>query len=120
MKKKIIVICMFLLSITGCKATDDKMVDVKDASFRIQVEDVFSITGRGTVVVGVVDKGTIEIGDTVLLVDNQGNKKSEKVVAGIEAFRQLLDKATKGDNIGILLENTKHNEIDRYDYLVIK
>lgn len=120
MKRKILIICLLILSITGCKANNDKTVNLDKVSFKIKVEDIFAIKGRGTVIVGVIDKGTVEIGDTVLLVDNQGNKKSEKGIGGIEAFRQLLDKATKGDAVGILLEDTNHDEIDRYDYLVIR
>ncbi len=79
--------------------------------FLMPVEDVFTITGRGTVATGRVDRGTIKINDTVEIV-GMGSSKST-VVTGVEMFRKLLDEAVAGDNVGLLLRGIQRNEIER-------
>ena len=75
------------------------------------VEDVFSITGRGTVVIGRIERGKIKVGEEIALVGFGSDKKS--VVTGVEMFRKLLDEGRAGDNIGALLRGTKREEIER-------
>jgi elongation factor Tu len=82
-----------------------------DKPFLMPVEDVFSITGRGTVATGRVDRGTIKMGDEVEIVGIKDTRKS--VVTGVEMFRKLLDKAEAGDNIGVLLRGIEKEEIIR-------
>ncbi len=87
-----------------------------DPSFHMIVEDVFSIRGRGTVVTGKIDAGTLRKGDEVLLRRTAGDKRV--VVAGIESFRKTLDRANAGDNVGILLKDVRKEEVQRGDELV--
>jgi len=82
-----------------------------DKPFLMSVEDVFSITGRGTVATGRVERGKLKVGDTVELVGITDTKKS--VATGIEMFRKLLDEAQAGDNIGCLLRGIEKNQIER-------
>lgn len=82
-----------------------------DKPFLMSVEDVFSITGRGTVATGRVERGTIKVGDEVELVGLRESRKS--VVTGVEMFRKLMDKAEAGDNIGTLLRGVDKNDIER-------
>ncbi len=82
-----------------------------DKPFLMPVEDVFSISGRGTVATGRVDRGVINVGDDVEIV---GIRETAKTVAtGVEMFRKLLDQGQAGDNVGILLRGTKKDEIER-------
>ena len=83
-----------------------------DKPFLMPVEDVFSITGRGTVATGRVERGTVKVQDTVEIVGLSEEKKST-VVTGVEMFRKLLDQAMAGDNIGALLRGIQRNEIER-------
>ncbi len=83
-----------------------------DMPFLMPVEDVFSITGRGTVATGRVERGTVKMSDTVEIVGLTTEKRST-VVTGIEMFRKLLDLAQAGDNIGLLLRGIQKNEIER-------
>ena len=76
------------------------------------VEDVFSITGRGTVATGRVERGTVKVSDTVEIVGLMDEARSV-VVTGVEMFRKLLDQAEAGDNIGVLLRGVQRNEIER-------
>jgi elongation factor Tu len=77
----------------------------------MSVEDVFSITGRGTVATGRVEKGKVKVGDALEIV---GIKDTQKTVAtGIEMFRKLLDEAQAGDNIGVLLRGIEKNQVER-------
>jgi elongation factor Tu len=76
------------------------------------VEDVFTITGRGTVATGRVERGTVKVGDEVQLVGLKDEIK-KTVVTGVEMFRKLLDEAVAGDNIGVLLRGIDRNEIER-------
>jgi elongation factor Tu len=75
------------------------------------VEDVFSISGRGTVATGRVERGVIKVGDEVEIVGLRPTQKT--VVTGVEMFRKLLDQGEAGDNIGALLRGTKREEIER-------
>ncbi len=83
-----------------------------DAPFLMPVEDVFSITGRGTVATGRVERGTLKMSDEVEIV-GLTDEKRKVVVTGIEMFRKLLDSAEAGDNIGALLRGVQRNEIER-------
>ncbi|MEF2969057.1 elongation factor Tu [Paenibacillus sp. M1] len=83
-----------------------------DKPFLMPVEDVFSITGRGTVATGRVERGTVKVGDEIEIVGiREETKKS--VVTGVEMFRKLLDSAEAGDNIGALLRGVDRKEIER-------
>ncbi|GBF41413.1 elongation factor Tu [Leptospira sp. WS39.C2] len=84
---------------------------VVDKPFLMPVEDVFSITGRGTVATGRVEQGVLKINDEIEIVGIRDTSKS--VVTGIEMFRKLLDQAEAGDNIGALLRGTKKEDIER-------
>ena len=83
-----------------------------DLPFLMPVEDVFSITGRGTVATGRVERGTVKVGDTIEIVGLSDESKTT-VVTGVEMFRKLLDQAEAGDNIGVLLRGVQKNEIER-------
>ena len=83
----------------------------KDKPFLMPVEDVFSITGRGTVATGRIERGTIKVGEEIALVGFGSDKKS--VVTGVEMFRKLLDSGEAGDNVGLLLRGIDKNEIER-------
>ncbi|MDQ4028657.1 MAG: elongation factor Tu [Actinomycetota bacterium] len=83
-----------------------------DKPFLMPIEDVFTITGRGTVVTGRVEQGTLKLGDEIEIVGIEP-KTSKTVVTGIEMFRKMLDEARAGDNAGILLRGTKKDEVQR-------
>ncbi|MGN1409686.1 MAG: elongation factor Tu, partial [Eubacteriales bacterium] len=83
-----------------------------DQPFLMPVEDVFSITGRGTVATGRVERGTVKMSDTVEIVGLSEEKKST-VITGIEMFRKLLDSAEAGDNVGLLLRGIDKKAIER-------
>ena len=83
-----------------------------DKPFLMPVEDIFSITGRGTVATGRVERGTVKVGDTVEIV-GLTNEKRSVVVTGVEMFKKQLDQAEAGDNIGALLRGVQRNEIER-------
>ena len=82
-----------------------------DKPFQMPIEDVMSITGRGTVVTGKVERGVIHVGDDVEIVGLRDTQKS--VVTGVEMFRRLLDEGRAGDNIGALLRGTKKEDVER-------
>jgi elongation factor Tu len=82
-----------------------------DKPFLMPIEDVFSITGRGTVVTGKVEQGRIKVGDEVEIVGLRPTQKT--VCTGVEMFRKLLDEGVAGDNIGVLLRGTKKDEVER-------
>ncbi len=84
----------------------------KDKPFMMPVEDVFSITGRGTVATGRVERGQLNVGDTVEILGIEEEKKST-TVTGVEMFRKLLDYAEAGDNIGALLRGVAREDIQR-------
>ena len=83
----------------------------KDRPFLMPIEDVFSISGRGTVVTGRVERGVIKVGDEVEIVGLKDTMKT--IVTGVEMFRKLLDSGEAGDNIGALLRGTKREEVER-------
>ena len=82
-----------------------------DGAFLMPVEDVFSISGRGTVVTGRVERGIIKVGDEVEIVGIRDTQKT--IVTGVEMFRKLLDQGQAGDNCGILLRGTKRDDVER-------
>ena len=84
---------------------------VIDKPFLLPVEDVFSISGRGTVATGRVDRGIIKVGDDVEIVGIRETQKT--VVTGVEMFRKLLDQGQAGDNVGLLLRGIKRDDIER-------
>ena len=82
-----------------------------DGPFLMPIEDVFSISGRGTVVTGRIDRGIVKVGDEIEIV---GIKETTKTVCtGVEMFRKLLDEGRAGDNVGVLLRGTKREEVER-------
>ncbi len=83
----------------------------KDKPFLMPVEDVFSISGRGTVVTGRVERGVVKVGEEVEIIGLRATTKT--VVTGVEMFRKLLDQGEAGDNIGALLRGTKKEEVER-------
>ena len=88
--------------------TPDRLID---RPFLMPIEDVFSISGRGTVVTGRVEQGVVKVGEEVAIV---GIRETEKTVCtGVEMFRKLLDQGQAGDNIGVLLRGTKRDEVER-------
>jgi len=82
-----------------------------DKSFLMPVEDIFSISGRGTVVTGRVEQGKVKIGDEIEIVGIRETQK--KVVTGVEMFRKLLDAGEAGDNLGLLLRGTERKDVER-------
>ncbi len=96
------------------KALDETIpepVRATDKPFLMPIEDVFSISGRGTVVTGRVDQGVVHTGDEIEIVGIRETAKT--VVTGVEMFRKLLDEGQAGDNIGALLRGTKKDEVER-------
>lgn len=86
-------------------------------NFMFTVQDVFSITGRGTVVTGMVEAGTISVNDKVTIKRKDGTYR-EAVVTGIEMFRKIVNVSSKGDNVGILLKGVERNDVKRGDMLL--
>ena len=82
-----------------------------DHPFLLPIEDIFSISGRGTVVTGRVERGIVKVGDEVEIVGIRPTAKT--VVTGVEMFRKLLDQGQAGDNVGVLLRGTKRDEVER-------
>ncbi len=82
-----------------------------DKPFLLPIEDVFSISGRGTVVTGRVERGIIKVGDEIEIVGIKATQKT--TCTGVEMFRKLLDQGQAGDNVGILLRGTKREEVER-------
>jgi len=96
------------------KAVDDYIPQPdrpKDRPFLMPIEDVFSISGRGTVVTGRVERGIVKVGDEVEIIGLKATQKT--VCTGVEMFRKLLDQGEAGDNIGVLLRGTKREEVER-------
>jgi elongation factor Tu len=83
----------------------------KDQPFLMPVEDVFSISGRGTVVTGRIEKGVVKVGEEVEIVGIRPIQKT--TCTGVEMFRKLLDQGEAGDNVGVLLRGTKREEVER-------
>ena len=83
----------------------------KDQPFLMPIEDVFSISGRGTVVTGRIERGIVNVGEEIEIV---GLKETTKTTCtGVEMFRKLLDQGEAGDNVGVLLRGTKREEVER-------
>jgi elongation factor Tu len=82
-----------------------------DGAFLMPIEDVFSISGRGTVVTGRIERGIVKVGDEVEIVGIRPTTKT--TVTGVEMFRKLLDQGQAGDNVGVLLRGTKRDEVER-------
>ena len=82
-----------------------------DGAFLMPVEDVFSISGRGTVVTGRVERGIVKVGDEIEIVGLKATQKS--TCTGVEMFRKLLDQGQAGDNVGLLLRGTKREDVER-------
>jgi elongation factor Tu len=82
-----------------------------DGAFLMPIEDVFSISGRGTVVTGRIERGIVKVGDEVSIVGIRDTTKT--TVTGVEMFRKLLDQGQAGDNVGVLLRGTKRDEVER-------
>ncbi|SKA93306.1 translation elongation factor TU, partial [Thiothrix eikelboomii] len=82
-----------------------------DGAFLMPVEDVFSISGRGTVVTGRIERGVIKVGETVEIVGIRPTTST--TVTGVEMFRKLLDQGQAGDNVGLLLRGTKRDDVER-------
>jgi elongation factor Tu len=114
-----------LKALEGDKEWGDKIMELMDAvdsfipepvratekPFLMSIEDVMSITGRGTVVTGKVEQGIVKVGDEVEIVGLKDTQKT--VVTGIEMFRKLLDEGRAGDNLGALLRGTKKEDVER-------
>ena len=114
-----------LKALEGDKDWGDKIMELMDAvdtfipepvrstekPFLMSIEDVMSITGRGTVVTGKVEQGVIKVGDEVEIVGLRATQKT--TVTGVEMFRKLLDEGRAGDNLGALLRGTKKEEVER-------
>ena len=83
----------------------------KDKPFQMPVEDVFSISGRGTVVTGRIEQGEVKVGDEIEILGIRETQKS--VCTGVEMFRKILDTGEAGDNVGVLLRGTKREEVER-------
>ena len=82
-----------------------------DGAFLMPIEDVFSISGRGTVVTGRIERGIVKVGDTVEIVGIR--ETTSTTVTGVEMFRKLLDQGQAGDNVGVLLRGTKREDVER-------
>lgn len=85
--------------------------------FRITVQDVFTITGRGTVIVGKVERGMISVGETVTLQRTNGESR-QVAITGIEAFRKMKNTAAEGENVGLLLRGITKSDIGAGDVLM--
>jgi elongation factor Tu len=82
-----------------------------EGAFLMPIEDVFSISGRGTVVTGRIDRGVVKVGDEIEIVGIRPTQKT--ICTGVEMFRKLLDQGQAGDNVGVLLRGTKREEVER-------
>src|ERR1700712_5032423 len=82
-----------------------------DKPFMMPIEDVFSISGRGTVVTGRIERGKVKVGEEIEIVGFKATEK--KIVTGVEMFRKLLDEGTAGDNVGILLRGVEKSDVER-------
>ncbi|MGI9229430.1 MAG: elongation factor Tu [Gammaproteobacteria bacterium] len=88
-----------------------------DQPFLLPIEDVFSISGRGTVVTGRVERGIVKVGDEIEIVGIKDTTKT--ICTGVEMFRKLLDEGQAGDNVGVLLRGTKREEVERGQVLCV-
>ena len=88
-----------------------------DPTFRMTIEDVFGIRGRGTVVTGKIERGTLKVDDEIQ-IERQGATIKRVIVTGIEMSRKVLAQARAGDNVGVLLRGVERTEIQSGDVLV--
>ena len=84
-------------------------------AFRMTVEDVFTVSGRGTVVVGKVEEGTVSVGDEVVICRRSGCQPAR--VDGLERFREVVKSARAGEAVGVLLRKVSHDQVERGDIL---
>src|SRR6202040_539279 len=82
-----------------------------DKPFAMPIEDIFSISGRGTVVTGRIERGKVKVGEEMAIVGFRPTVK--RVITGVEMFRKLLDEGMAGDNVGLLLRGTEKEEVER-------
>ena len=97
---------------TPCDESIPEPVREVDKPFLMPVEDVFSITGRGTVVTGRIERGVINTGETVEIIGIK-EKATKTTVTGVEMFRKILDEGQAGDNVGLLLRGIKREDVER-------
>jgi len=100
----------------GTAAASPPPAAAGDGSFRMTVQDVFSITGRGTVVTGRVESGTVRVGMEVNVV-RDGGVATTTTVTGLEMFRKVLDTATVGDNVGLMLKGLDRAQLHTGDLI---
>jgi len=114
-------------ALNGEEAWEDKIIELMDAvdhyiptptrdtekPFLMPIEDVFSITGRGTVVTGRIERGVVKVGEGVDIIGMQAEGKLASVVTGVEMFRKLLDRGQAGDNVGLLLRGIDKDAVER-------
>lgn len=93
------------------KESSNVSLNIGSYNSMFKVEDVFTITGRGTVVTGKVEKGILKIGDSVNVTDKNGVHKYVCTITGIECFRKLLNSCSEGDSVGLLLKDVQRNQI---------
>ena len=102
-------------SVTDLMAAVDKYIPIPkreiDKPFLMPIEDIFSISGRGTVVTGRIERGKVKVGEEIEIVGFRPTMK--RVVTGVEMFRKLLDEGVAGDNVGLLLRGTEKEEVER-------
>src|ERR1700729_2065973 len=103
--------------LTACDDSIPQPVREVDKPFLMPVEDVFSITGRGTVVTGRVERGVIHTGDEVEIIGIK-EKASKTTVTGVEMFHKILDEGQAGDNAGLLLRGTKREDVERGQVII--
>ena len=90
---------------------------VSGGEFLMEVEDVFTITGRGTIVTGRIERGSVDVGDNIILTSKGGNADKMVTVTGIEQFRKTLMHAVAGENVGILLNGITRADVAKGDVL---
>ncbi|HEY8728149.1 MAG TPA: elongation factor Tu [Acidothermaceae bacterium] len=98
--------------LAACDSHVPEPVREIEKPFLMPIEDVFTITGRGTVVTGRIERGIVKVGETIEIV-GIAEKTSSTTVTGVEMFRKLLDEGRAGDNVGVLLRGTKREEVQR-------
>jgi elongation factor Tu len=98
--------------LNACDANSPQPVREIEKPFLMPIEDVFTITGRGTVVTGRIERGVVKVGETIEIV-GIAEKTASTTVTGVEMFRKLLDEGRAGDNVGVLLRGTKREDVQR-------
>jgi len=98
--------------LAACDSNIPEPIREIEKPFLMPIEDVFTITGRGTVVTGRIERGIVKVGETIEIV-GIAEKTSSTTVTGVEMFRKLLDEGRAGDNVGVLLRGTKREDVQR-------